>query len=488
MTQSPKIGLIVAVALTMISSYACAALPSWQKDDGPSDARVAVTRVIRSKPATEEVFVGSSLPFRHSVIGSAVDGRILELYFDEGDYIDADAKPDIPSITDGDGESGSETEAGAGSEQANEEEHLRPALVQVRTNTLNIQIRSAEAELAVAKEALALLEETLPLEIIQAQYELDSAQATYEFAQGSYDRQVEIQKQNPQAVSRELLGETRSQMLAAKAVLAGAKIRHSVLESTKSDKIEQATASVDVAQAALDLLIDQRNKCSIRAPFSGYITMQHVEVGDWISRGDPVMEIMQLDPLEVRVNVPEEYIGRLRQAVEERNREGKSMTAMVSFEGVTGQEFEGEVVRIVPQADLRTRSFPVLIHVPNPKRGSTPKLPAGLLAKASFGVNRKAESLYVPKDAVVLNDDLYQLVKVIETTGLDGTTTFQPVIVSVQLGESEGSLIEVRGEIEEGDRVVVEGNERVFPGQNLVIVRDDSEPRNDTDGNQQDGA
>jgi HlyD family secretion protein len=107
---------------------------------------------------------------------------------------------------------------------------------------------------------------------------------------------------------------------------------------------------------------------------------------------------------------------------------------------------------------------------------------AGMLARAIVPIGTKRKGLLIPKDAVVLGGPS-PLVFVVDTStpaasegqGVQGSTnptaktgTVRPVPVT--MGASDGRLIEIQGAIKAGDRVVVRGNERLRPGQDVVIT------------------
>src|SRR5688572_2218758 len=88
-------------------------------------------------------------------------------------------------------------------------------------------------------------------------------------------------------------------------------------DSMNNDRVAKAMVAVRTAELAerdamvgrLKLMIE---KSTVHAPFEGVVERRHVEVGQWIKQGDPVAEVVQLDPLFVRVNVPETVISHIK--------------------------------------------------------------------------------------------------------------------------------------------------------------------------------
>ena len=218
-----------------------------------------------------------------------------------------------------------------------------------------------------------------------------------------------------------------------------------------------------VAQETVNRLEDVRKKYTIRAPFNGYVTVKHTEVGAWVSRGDPVAEIVQLDPIEIRVAVPETYITHVRIGND----------AQVRLESAAEAVIIGKVTRIVPLADRRSRTFPVIIRLANPQQEGQHLLKAGMLAHVTIGVGKEQTALMVSKDSLVLNGRSTSIVVVDEGGANQGVAR----VVAVNLGVAIGSRIQVidpTNSLREGQSVVTRGNERLRDKQPVEIVRTNS--------------
>ena len=202
-------------------------------------------------------------------------------------------------------------------------------------------------------------------------------------------------------------------------------------------------------------LDEEKKRYTILAPFTGWIVKEHAEVGQWLSPGSPVAEIVALDEVDVVVDVVEDFVGRLREG----------MPARVTIEAIPGEIFQGTIHRIVPSADRRGRTFPVKIRLPNPREGNTIQLKAGMFASATLAVDAPAPGLLVPKDAIVLGGMVPVMVWVVDAE----TSTAK--IVPVQLGVAFEDKIQVFGPLQPGMQVVTMGNERImFPGQPLRVL------------------
>ncbi|NIT14224.1 MAG: efflux RND transporter periplasmic adaptor subunit, partial [Candidatus Dadabacteria bacterium] len=191
---------------------------------------------------------------------------------------------------------------------------------------------------------------------------------------------------------------------------------------------------------------------SIKAPFTGYVTAKHSEVGQWVEEGGAVLELIEIDRLKIVINIPENYIGKLQ--LEDR--------VIVNFDAIAGTDFEAKVDAIVPQADRESRTFPVVIVLDNEEF----LIKSGMVARASFLIGDEKPAILVPKDAIV-EFNKNKMVYVVN----NGSA--QPVPVSP--GFAFKDLIQVSGQISKGQQVVIRGNERLRPNQPVKII-------NGTDG------
>ena len=215
------------------------------------------------------------------------------------------------------------------------------------------------------------------------------------------------------------------------------------------DAISEFTAwqgRIDALNAEIERIEVDLDRSTIRAPFRGVVVRERTDVGEWVDVGDPVMELVALDRLEVLVEVPERYFPNLQAGAQ----------ASVAFESIPGLEVEGRVSAIIPRADAQSRTFPVRIRIPN--QGG--RIGVGMLARVSMPLGETYQALLVPKDAIVSQGPMRVVYRV------NGDDTVETV--GVQVGQGIGSWVTVEGELQSGQRVVTRGNERLMPGQKVA--------------------
>lgn len=192
---------------------------------------------------------------------------------------------------------------------------------------------------------------------------------------------------------------------------------------------------------------DQRRKSQIIAPFDGWITQEFTEIGQWVEEGGPILELVDLSHVQVEVPLPERYVQGIQ----------IGDPVQVSFDGLPDFPAQGQVFSLVAQADRVARTFPVKIDIPNPHL----IIKSGMVSRVTLQVGRPHDGVVVPKDALVLRGEREFVFLVHE-----GRVGQVPVKSVVHLDE----LVEVTGDVQEGMTVVVEGNERLFPGQLVRIL------------------
>ena len=423
-----------------LAVWLAAALPAVAVAQMPP-SRVIVAPVEQRELATGQTFVGTVMPARSSTVGSSVEGLVIELKVDEGDQVEKGA-----------------------------------TLAQLRTKQLRIQLDAAKAELNVRTQALEELKISLPEQIEQAEARMLASKALMEFAERRLKRK---QKLSAEAVTEDDLQESESVALAAEE-----KYRENLTalqEATvvRPVKLKQASAQLEAQEMEVARLEDEIAQHQIVAPFAGYVTREHTEVGQWIAKGDPVVDVVEVGSVDVEVPVPEGFISPLR----------TETVARVTIGALPGEAWEAPVTAIVPQADVRSRSFPVKVRLKNRSGPGGVLLKPGMFARVTLPIGSKQPVLLVPKDAVVLGGASPVVYKVAPLppampgmvgppsgAGAPGAPPQGPPPdgvaqrVPVDLGAAVDGLIEVRGPLKAGDRVVVEGNERLFPGGPLIII------------------
>ncbi len=218
------------------------------------------------------------------------------------------------------------------------------------------------------------------------------------------------------------------------------------LQDAETEK-DANLARVSQLNAQIDSQVYDLARSKIVAPFDGFVTAEHTEVGEWIEVGGPVVELIDMDRAEIDVDMPERYISQIR----------LGDIAHINFDALPNLAIEGNIVSIVPQADREARTFPIRVVIDN-KDGL---IKSGMVARVSFLIGEPSLVKLVPKDAIV-EQNRSNFVYVVN----DGTA----VPVQVSTGIAYKDLVQVTGPVEMGQLVVTRGNERLRPNQQVKIV------------------
>jgi RND family efflux transporter MFP subunit len=256
----------------------------------------------------------------------------------------------------------------AATEQAIAQEQLFDATVEaVNQSTVSAQVAGRIESIAVdvndyvAKDAVILRfrspEQRAGVEAMQAT--LNEAQARRQEAAAEYARMKSVYERH----------------LVAKAALDKA-----------SADLKAAQARLEAAQASLAQSQEQLGHTEVRAPYSGIVVKRHVQVGESVNPGQPLITGLSLDSLRVVADVPQNLID----AVRSRN------TAHVILSGPDGRTLAVSGLTIFPYADPQTHTFKVRVNLPAGVRDIYP----GMLLKVAF-VTGEQTTVLVPAQAIV---------------------------------------------------------------------------------------
>jgi RND family efflux transporter MFP subunit len=243
------------------------------------------------------------------------------------------------------------------------------------------------------------------------------------------------------------------------ALQADAALRHAkatlrlLEEGTRAERVAKAKALVAVQTAEVERLSEQLDRHTMFAPFDGFVTKEHTEVGYWVMQGDAAAEIAEMSEVDVEIPVLENLVSGV----------ALGETARVEVTAIPDCVFTGTVAVIVPQADSRARTFPVKVRLQNRIDERGPLLKVGMFARVTLSVGAPVKALLAPKDAIVLGGPTPLLYVIVPGADEKAPSTVKPV--PVQLGVSSGESIQVIGDLKANQQVVVEGNERLRPGQ-----------------------
>lgn len=207
---------------------------------------------------------------------------------------------------------------------------------------------------------------------------------------------------------------------------------------------QQLKTQVNVSEESIANLA---KNTKLLSPIDGIVTHKNFDNGD-IAAGQPILVVMQIQPVKILVNISEEFFPQVRIGT----------PATIKLDIYPDKSFTGKVMLIHPTIDAATRSFQAELRIENPSLLIRP----GMFARAIVDFGSK-ERLVVPDVAVIKQpgtNDRYVYV-------LEGDKVFYR---KVELGRRVGDIYEVAGGIALGDRVVVAGHTGLMDNIQVQVV------------------
>jgi multidrug efflux pump subunit AcrA (membrane-fusion protein) len=360
-------------------------------DRGPKPVKAKVVTVEYKQLRRDVESVGSLLAYEEVVVSSEVEGKVERVLADIGDRV-AKGQP----------------------------------LVKVGPMELELTAQQQRASYQQTRARLGLPDGGHDLKDLGDAAEVKRAQAALEDARQRYERTQSLHKEG--LVSRGDYDAVEANYKSAKASYDMA--RQSV-ENLRAE-LQQKRAGMEFAEKKLaDTLI--------RAPFAGQVKERMVTQGQYLKVQAPVMSIVNVDPLRVRLQVPEKVAGWI----------GVGQAVSVSVEAFPGREFVGKVSRMSPSVDTQTRTLELEALLEN-KQGL---LKPGFFVKARIASNHVEAVLLIPHDAVRYVFGVYKVFAVDDQAKLKET--------EVKLGERSGSDVEIVDGLQDKQKIALpaEGQE-----------------------------
>lgn len=221
-------------------------------------------------------------------------------------------------------------------------------------------------------------------------------------------------------------------------------------QGTRVEDKQAASGQFHAAAAQMHEAQKRLGDTRLRAQISGFIGMKRVDVGDTVGAGIPVISVLDLNPVKVRLAIPESEIGKVHQG----------SRATVSIPSLDGKKFEGKVETVGVAADPASRTYSVKVSVPNPDR----LLRAGLVSEAKIFSSAMVNVMTVPGNAILRDPQGVTQVYVYSPSA-------QRVYARrVDVGEIFGNEVEIRSGLSANDQVVIVGQQNVREGSPARIA------------------
>lgn len=352
---------------------------------------------------------------------------------------------------------------------------MRRARIATREPGLIIELTATEGNVVRKGDLLCRLDaERLEIAAREMEAEVEFARAT----ESERTAEVERMQRDFEAIG-----------IAAERGAANPKERadaRSVLTAANA-RLDQARRTTLINEARLELWKQRIEDTRITAPFDGVVAARGAELGEWVAEGSTVLELVSTGPVEAWIDVPQEIGSRLLTLGDQVG--STTIDARLDAGGAT---VVLDRLRVVPVLDQRTRTYPIVSLV-EAGEGRAP----GMSLTAWIPTGSEAKHLTLHRDAV-LRGPTGTFVYVVRGappgrpagegaapggSGASGTRggaapggaappapeTVLPATIDVLFNVGDRVVVTSR-DLRAGDRVVIEGNERLYPGAAVAPI------------------
>ncbi len=277
-------------------------------------------------------------------------------------------------------------------------------------------------------------------EIVRAQHEINSAEATHAALHAQSDRLKQASAAQPGLIAEQELDDALAKDLSSEAQVDAAKAAMAV-----------AKQHANGAQADNQRVQALHDYTNVTAPLEGVVVWRYADTGALIQGGTnsnsqalPIVRLSQSDLLRLRVPVPEDDVKYVHV--------GDSLQVRVD---AINRSFTGKIVRFTREVNFETRTMETEVDVENRDLSISP----GMYANTALRLAHVSGVVTVPVDALVL-DRGRQTVYV-----LDGANHVH--IRSVEVGLVGSKLAEIKSGLSPGDRVVTGGQDKYHEAEEI---------------------
>jgi len=212
------------------------------------------------------------------------------------------------------------------------------------------------------------------------------------------------------------------------------------------EALNQSVARQAEVKARLD-------KSAVSAPFEGVAGLRQVSPGAYVKAGQDIARLEGIGTLKLDFRLPELYLGRIK----------TKQDVLVRVDAFAGETFRGEIYAIEPAVDEQTRSVLLRARVPNPGV----RLKPGMFARVVLVLETRENALLVPEQALVPQGKdrfVYRLA--------DG----KAALTKIEMGLRRPGEVEIRGGLNAGDTIIVDGQLRLRDGAAVTVLQDKPPP------------
>ncbi|MDH3864950.1 MAG: efflux RND transporter periplasmic adaptor subunit [Gammaproteobacteria bacterium] len=236
-----------------------------------------------------------------------------------------------------------------------------------------------------------------------------------------------------------------SQLRRQKELASSSLVSEFELEQTEANR-DLAVSDANIIEVRIRQIDDLLQRADVRAPFSGVVIDRSRRSGEEVARGEILGHLTDIEHLEVRAFVPLKHLPRTAA--------GQAIDVFA-----TDAAYTGSIRSLVPTGDVRSQTFEARIDLPS---DATRDWTVGQLVSVAIPIRARELALAVPRDALVLRNNGSFVFRINAENKAEQ--------IKVEIGDSAGELVAVRGDLAEGDRVAIRGAENLAEGADVKIL------------------
>jgi len=180
------------------------------------------------------------------------------------------------------------------------------------------------------------------------------------------------------------------------------------------------------------------NKAPVESPITGIVGRVYVDIGSNVSSQTPVALVVNMDKVKIDLDMPEIYLPKIF----------LNQEARITVDAYPQEEFLGKVTKISPVVNLENRAAPIEIFIDNPEH----RLKSGMFVRVSLAVEKRIGVPVILKEAIMGKEPDTYVYTVDDNKAR---------IRNISLGIHDGPFYEVTQGLQEGEMVVIIGQQRL---------------------------
>jgi HlyD family secretion protein len=334
------------------------------------------------------------------------------------------------------------------------------ALIFLEDETIGPQLDQTYAALQAALiQYQKVLKGAREEELENARALVEQAKKDLKLAEDNFDRIKILYDEG--AISQSEYEEAENKLESARTAVENAERNLEMMEEGATEEdIDTAKANVDAMEAQYRLMLLKAGFKVVKAPAGGLVADILVDVGNFVSQTVPLLVIVQDNPIEAKIFIPEKYYEELL------NKKDSITVEIMPTVFLKEDPFTGIITNISPIIDPASRTFEMEVQIDNPEGLLRP----GMYINSRINIESYEDALLVPQTALLKREDSY-IIFCIKEDNADGDLSVSLAYEKkVEIGLKDRNNVQILGGLKKEDRIIYEGNSFLEDGEEVRII------------------